>query len=88
MIDGMMRRLPTLPGLKFQHAPSDGQVPVGRNDIDMVRLYPQVMGDIGNRHRRNSRENLGQRTLMIRIQMLHQDKTHAGIRRQMFEQLR
>jgi len=84
----MVRHPPRLPGLQVQHALRDGQVRVRRDDVDMIRLDSQVVGDLANRYRSGPRQKLGQRAGVIRVEMLHQHETHARVRRQMFEQLR
>ena len=83
----MMRRAPRLPALEFQHALRGGHIGIRRNDINVIRCDPQFVGDFAHRHRSDPRENLRQRALVIRAQMLHQHKTHACVGWQMLQQL-
>jgi hypothetical protein len=45
------------------------------------------MGYFADQHRSGSRQNLGQSAFVVGIQMLDQDKSHAGIERQVLKQL-
>ena len=58
-----------------------------RNDINVIRCDPQVVGDFTHRHRSDPRQNLRQRALVVGVKMLHQHKSHARLRRQMLQQL-
>ena len=73
--------------LKFQSAVGDDHGSVGRNDIHVVGLDWQVVTDLAHRHRSSPGQKLSQRAGVRRIQMLHQHKTHAGVGRQMLQQL-
>ena len=73
--------------LEFQHPRRDRQVGVGRNHIDAIGRDPQIICHLVHRHRRGPREQMRQRAFVLRIEMLHEDKSHPRIRRQMFEQL-
>src|SRR5437899_9780237 len=84
----MMRRTHRLTALEFQHAQRDGHVGIRRNDINVVRCDPQVVGDFAHRHRSDPRQNLHQCALVVGVAMLHQHKTHARVRRQMLQQVR
>jgi len=71
-----------------QHASGDAQVRVGRNDVDVIRLDMQIVGDLMDRERRRASEELRERAVMFRIEMLHQYEAHARIEPQMLEQCR
>ena len=86
-IDRAMRRARLRARLKLQHALRDAQVRVGRNDIDVIGLDPQIVRDLAHRQRRGARQKLRERAFMLRIEMLHQHEPHARIERQMLEQL-
>ena len=84
----MVRHAPRLARLKFQRAPHDTQVGVGWDDVDMIRLDPQIVGDLGNPHRSGPRQKLWEGACMLRIEMLYQHEAHSRIERQMFQKLR
>ena len=52
-----------------------------RHDIDMIRFDFLVMVGLADRHPRAAGEDLGHQTVLGRIEMLDDDKGHAGIRR-------
>ena len=54
----------------------------------MVRLDRHVVADLTDRHLSRPGEELSQCAGMPRVQMLHQHKSHAGIGRQMLQQVR
>lgn len=74
-------------GGEFQHALRDGHADIGRNHIDAVALDPEIIGDLAHRHGSHSFQKVRQGALMLRIEVLHQDKAHACIGGQIFEQL-
>ena len=74
--------------VKPQHAGGDTQVGVRRNDVDVIRLDVQVVRDFVNRERRRASEQLRERAVMLRIEMLHEDEAHARVEGQAPEQCR
>jgi hypothetical protein len=68
-----------------QHARGDAQTLVRRNDVDVIRLDAQVVGHLVDRERRRASEQLRERAVMRRIEMLHEYDTHARIDRQVLE---
>ena len=84
---GPMRRARLRARLEFQNALRDAQVRVGRNDINVIGLDPQIVRDLAHRQRGGPRQNLRERAFMLRIEMLHQHEPHARVERQMLEQL-
>ena len=59
-----------------------------RNHVDVIRLDPQLVRDFLHRHRRGPAQELRERALMLRIEMLHEHEAHARIDRQVLEQRR
>ena len=51
-----------------------GQIPVGRNNIDMIRLNPHPVLDLGNRHGRVALEQLHHHILVGRVQVRDYDE--------------
>ena len=86
-VDRAQRRARLLARLQLQHARANAQLGVGRYDVDVIRLDAQIVRDLAHRHDRGAREQLGQRTFVQRVKVLHQDEGHAGVHRQMREQL-
>ena len=77
-----------LPGQQLQDPLRDDHVAVGRDDVDVVRLHPRLVLDLGDRHRGRPRQDLRQQAVVRRGQVLHQHEGHAGVDRQRAEQLR
>ena len=73
---------------QLQHAADKAQGRVGRDDVDVVGQHPEIVCDLDHGHRRGARQNLGQCARVIRVEMLHQDKGHARVGRQPFQQPR
>ena len=73
---------------KFQPALRNAQIRVGRNDIDMIGLDPQIVRHFAHRHRRRARQKLRERAVMLRIEMLHQHEAQTRIEREVFQQPR
>ena len=55
-------------GFNFKTPFDDAQIRVGRNDINVIGLDPQIVGDLLHRHRSGPRQKLCQRAFMLRIQ--------------------
>lgn len=54
-------------------------VTVGRDDIGTIRVDGHAVFDLGDLHPGIPADELGENTLMIRRQMLYQDKSHPGV---------
>ena len=81
-------RAGTLPRPNLQDAILDGQVGIGRNDIDVVGLGELLARDLAHRESGGPRQDVGQRAFPRRVEMLHQNEGHAGVGRQVLKQLR
>jgi hypothetical protein len=55
---------------------------------NVIRLDTETVGDLRHRHSRGACQDVGQLAFMVRIQVLHQHKSHPCVNRQVFEQLR
>ena len=64
----------------MEHAVQDGQVLVGRDDIHAVALQPLSIPDLGSWHFRRAGEDLRKAALVLRIEVLNEDKRHPGTR--------
>ena len=58
--------------MKFQHAAKDAQAGVGGNDVNVVGLDPEIVRHLEHRHRRDSPQDVCERTFVLRIEMLHE----------------
>jgi hypothetical protein len=63
---------------QVQHTVQDGHVLIGRNHIDAVRRDPQTVLDLHDRHGGCALEQLDHDTLVVRVQVLDDDKGHAA----------
>ena len=72
---------------KMQHAFRDRHRGIGRNDIDPAGRGLHILLDLLDTHRGVFRQQLGQRAFMIGRQMLHYDKSHGNVCRQLAEEL-
>ena len=63
-----------------QPIPLDHHVRVRRDDVDVIRLQFSPIAHFAHHHRRDVRQNLGHRTLVIRVQMRDDDKRHPALR--------
>jgi hypothetical protein len=75
-------------GLQFQNTLRDAERRVWRNDVNVIRRHAQIVGHFQHRHLRRPRQNLRQRTVVLRIEMLHQHETQSCVYRQPFQQTR
>ena len=64
---------------QLQRAVQEGHVPVGRDDVGAVGLDRHPVLDLVNLHPRIAPDQVGEDALVVRGQVLHQDKGHAGI---------
>ncbi len=64
---------------QLQRAVQKGHVPIGRDNVGAVGLHHHPVGDLEDLHAGIVLDQLGQDALVVRGQMLHQDKGHAGI---------
>lgn len=65
----------------------DGHVAVGRNHENRVRLHQHSVPHLHDLHFREAAQEIAQDALVRRIEVLNQDKGHAGVRRQVGEEL-
>jgi hypothetical protein len=72
---------------KVENPMQQGQVLVGRNNIDVVGLYLYPVLYLHHRQVRDSSDQLGQDTGMASIQMLDDDESHATVGRHIPEKL-
>ena len=66
---------------QVQDPVQDGQVPVGRDHIDAIRLDLHPVPDLGHRHGGGALEQLHHDALVRRVQVLDDDKGHAALHR-------
>jgi hypothetical protein len=64
---------------QMQRAVQEGHVPFGRDDVGAVGLDRHPVLNFVNLHPGIAPDQLGEDALMVRGQVLHQDKGHAGI---------
>ena len=64
---------------QLQRAVEKGHVPVGRDDIGAVGLDRHAVLDFEDLHAGITLDQFGEDALVVRGQVLHQDKSHAGI---------
>ena len=64
--------------LQLQRAILKNHVVVRRDDVDAVRLDNHPVLDLVNRHPCIAPDQVGEDALVVRVQVLHQDKGHAG----------
>ena len=65
---------------QLKRSVDESHVAVGRDDVDAVGLNRHSVLNLENRHAGVAPDQVGQNARMIRSQMLHQHKRHAGIR--------
>ena len=61
-------------------ATNDDHVPIRRNHVHVIGLEQRLVDHLLHRHRRRTREDLGQRAFVRGREVLHQDESHARIR--------
>lgn len=84
-IDRMLRAAHHLVArLEFQDALANLHPRVRWDHINVIRFDPEIIPDLVHGHGSRTRQNLGQRAFVHRVEMLHQHETHPGVRRQMF----
>ena len=64
---------------QLQGAVQEGHVPVGRDDVGAVGLDRHPVLDLEDLHPGVAFDQVGKDALVVRGQVLHQDKGHAGI---------
>jgi hypothetical protein len=84
-IDRPMRRARLRARSKGQDSPDDAEVRVAGNHIDVIRLDPLVVRGFLNRQRRGSREQVRERAVVLRIEMLHEHEGDARIEWQVLQ---
>jgi len=88
MVYGAMSAAFHLAFLKFEPGLGHNHAGVGRDNIDVVGLDGEVVGDLGNVHGGGAGQELGQGAGMVGVEMLDEDEGHAGVWGQVFEQKR
>lgn len=68
-------------------SPADFEVGVGSDDVEMIRLRRHAAFRHRDRHLRGSRQQFLEKAVLLRRQVLHQHVSHAGIGRQILEDL-
>ena len=74
------------PGGDVQLAPGHHQVLVRRDDVDVIRLRGQHLGDLPNRHPGAGLQQLRHLAFVMRIQMYDDDKRHSSVLGQIAEE--
>ena len=72
---------------QVQHPVQDGQVLVGRDHVDAVRLDLHPVLDLDDRHGGGALEQLRQHALVRRVQVLDDDEGHAAALRHVLAKL-
>jgi hypothetical protein len=62
------------------------EVLAGRNDVNVVGLDLRAVGGLGDGQGGAGLEQVGQFTLVVGVQVLHEHERHAGILRERFEE--
>jgi hypothetical protein len=75
-------------GPDFQNAPSDAQVSVMRDNINVVGFDSEIVGGFADGHRGGPRKDLGKRAVVVGVEMLYEDEAEAGIGLEVLQQLR
>jgi hypothetical protein len=78
-IDRPVRRAGLRSRTQCQHAAINAKICVARNHVDVIRLDGEPVRDLLNGHRRGAAQKLGQRTLMLRVEVLDEHEAHAGV---------
>ena len=86
MIDGHVRPRRLIPRAQFQHSISNGQLGVGRYDIDVVPFYRQSIAGLPDRHPGSTSQDLAQAAFVCRIEVLDEYDGKARISRQTTQQ--
>ena len=71
--------------LYVQHLILEGQRGVGGNDVDMVGSNPLAVLSLSYGHGGMGGEQLDKHAGMVRVEVLHQDKSHPGVGRHMLQ---
>jgi len=87
MIDGQVEPLGIRPTHQFESLPLDDDIEVGRQDINRVGFHRHVVFDLPHGHGGGPSHQLAQLALVPWIEVQHHDKGHAGVDRQMFEEI-
>ena len=74
--------------MQFQDAARHAQARVGRDHIDVIWLHAQIVRHLEHRHYGGPGQDLRQCAGVLRIEVLNQHKTQAGVDWQPFQQLR
>ena len=72
---------------ELEQATVDGEARIGRDGVNVIGPDAQIVGGFSHRQGGDAGEKSSESTFMLRIEVLHQHKAHAGIRRQMLQQL-
>src|SRR5262245_18057130 len=70
-----------------QRAILDGHIRIARNDVNAVRFDAHAIFDLFDRHFSGFGQQFGEDAFALRVEVLHENKGYASIRRQVFEQL-
>jgi hypothetical protein len=76
------------PGGQLQHTRGDAQIPIGWNDVDVIRLDAQIVRHLVDWEGRGATEQLREGALVHGIEMLYEHETHARIEGEVLEQYR
>ena len=68
-------------------AVKNSQVPIGRNNVNVVGFHPHAVLDLCHLHARVMSDQIGQNAFVVRVQMLNHDKGHAAVRGHRLEEL-
>ena len=75
------------PGAERQLAVAQGQVRVGRDEVNVVDLDRHALGHLADGQRRNTAKNLGKVAFMVRFEVGDKYERHTGLERQFLQQL-
>ena len=65
----------------------DAETPVGRDDVNVVGLDAEIVGDLLDRHRGDAGEELREGAFVLGVEVLDKYEAQAGVGRQMLEQV-
>ena len=88
MVDRHVETARFLARPQLQRVIRNGHRRVRRDDVDVVALHLHPIGHFFYAHRGFLGKQFSQQTVMFRVQVLHQHKRHARVRRQIGHQFR
>jgi len=86
-VDGQVQPRRLVAGGQFQFAVRNGQIGFRRDDVYVVGFHRQAVGRHADRHGGRSRQNFGQHAVVLRIEMLNEYESQAGVGGQIGEQM-